>query len=277
MNQSHSTAEVARILGMQEAQVRELVRSGVCRPAHRGRRYAFSFQDLVVLRAAQGLLEEGIPGARVQRSLAAVDRGLPETRPLSSLRIYAAGRDVAVCAEGASWQPETGQLLLCFDAEELAVGVDEIRSDPVGEISPPATDATFQARTAFESALELDEDDPKAAADAYRRALALDPELVDAYVNLGRIVHRQGDPFAAEKLYDAALQRCPDDPVIHFNLALALEDECGGEDAIRHYQRAVELDPSFADAHFNLAGLCEQLGRRADAICHYGAHKKLTE
>ena len=277
MSRSHSTAEVARILGMREARVRELVRSGLCRPAHRGRRYAFSFQDLVVLRAAQGLLEEGIPAARVQRSLAAVVHGLPSRRPLSGLRIYAAGRDVVVCAEGASWQPETGQLLLRFDVEELAARVDEVRSEPVREPTAAGCVATSQARIAFERALELDEDDPKAAADAYRRAIELTPELVDAHVNLGRIVHEQGDAPAAQKLYLAALERCPDDPVIHFNLALALEDGHGREDAIRHYRRAVELDPSFADAHFNLAGLCEQLGRRADAIRHYGAYKKLIE
>jgi DNA-binding transcriptional MerR regulator len=72
-----STAEVSRILRMPEARVRALARAGLCRPARRGRRYAFSFQDLVVLRTAQGLIENKVPPARVRDALAALLRQLP--------------------------------------------------------------------------------------------------------------------------------------------------------------------------------------------------------
>jgi tetratricopeptide (TPR) repeat protein len=71
--------------------------------------------------------------------------------------------------------------------------------------------------------------------------LDLDPQLLDAYVNLGRLTHQAGDAREAARLY------------------------------------ALELDPDFADAHFNLAGLCERLGRKADALRHYQAYKKLTQ
>ena len=63
-----STAAVARILGFREARVREFVRLGLCRPARKGRRYAFSFQDLVALYAARGLLEQKVPSVRVRRA-----------------------------------------------------------------------------------------------------------------------------------------------------------------------------------------------------------------
>ncbi len=278
MSRTLSTADVARILGMREARIRELVRTGLCRPAHRGRRYAFSFQDLVVLRAAHGLLQRGVPAARVQRALATLVRELPGDRPLSGLRILADGRQVAVCDGDAAWQPETGQTLLSFATDELAERVDAARAVPVEQREPePPGDAALQARLAFERALELDEDDPKAAAEFYRHALELDPALTDACVNLGRIVHEEGDPIEAARLYGRALELCPDDPVVHFNLALALEDTSGVEPAVSHYERALSLDPTFADAHFNLAGLCEQLGRRAEALRHYRAYKKLTE
>ena len=77
MSRNLSTAEVARVLGLKEARIREWVRSGLCRPARKGRRYAFSFQDLVILRAAKGLLESGVSSARVRRALAALGRELP--------------------------------------------------------------------------------------------------------------------------------------------------------------------------------------------------------
>ena len=104
-----STAEVARLLGLRESRVRELMRSCLSRPVRtrRGRAYRFSFQDLVALRAAKALLEANVPPARVRRAIAVLVRELPADRPLSGLRIYADGRDVAVRHEGARWQPAT--------------------------------------------------------------------------------------------------------------------------------------------------------------------------
>ncbi len=274
MSRNLSTSEVSRILGMKESRIRELVRSGLCRPARLGRSYAFSFQDLVVLRAATGLIQQDVPPARVKRALFALVEQLPDDRPLSGLRVYADGGHVAVRDGSAAWHPETGQTLLGFDIDELAEQARDIRSapKPASEVEDPAA----QAQAEFERALDLEADDPAAACDAYSRALELDPDLVDAYVNLGRIAHSVGDSREAVRLYHRALEHSSDDPVIHFNLALALEDTRGAAAAAAHYERAIALDPCFADAHYNLAALCEQLGRKADALRHYHAYKKLS-
>ena len=275
MGRHLSTADAARILGLSEARVRELVRSGLCRPARAGRRYAFSFQELVVLRAAAGLLAKNVPMARVRRALAALVRELPPDRPLSGLRIWADGKRVAVRDGGAAWEPETGQTLLDFDLDSLAERVADLRK--VGERGERGESAQARALAEFERGLDLEDDDPAAACDAYGKALELDPNLVDAWVNLGRIAQASGSAAEAVRLYHHALERSPDDPVIHFNLALALEDARGAAPAATHYERALALDPSFADAHYNLAALCEKLGRKADALRHYHAYKKLTE
>ena len=73
MDRPLSTAEVTRLLGVDERRVREWVRSGLCRPLRHGRRYAFSFQDLVVLRAAKALLDSGVPSVRIRRAVAALE------------------------------------------------------------------------------------------------------------------------------------------------------------------------------------------------------------
>jgi len=269
-----STADAARILHLSEARIRELVRSGLCRPARDGRSYAFSFQDLVALRTAAGLLAQNVPMARVRRALEALARELPPERPLSGLRIFADGKRVAVREGGTSWEPETGQTLLDFGVDELAEQVADLRS--AGE-SRDAGDPRAQAEAEFERGLDLEDDDPAAACSAYGKALELDPNLVDAWVNLGRLAHQSGNAREAVRLYHHALERSPDDPVVHFNLALALEDSRGPGPAASHYERALELDPSFADAHYNLACLCEKLGRKTDALRHYSAYKKLTD
>jgi tetratricopeptide (TPR) repeat protein len=270
-----STADAARILGLSEARIREFVRSGLCRPARDGRRYAFSFQELVVLRTAAGLLAKNVPLARVRRALASLVTELPPERSLSGLRITASGKRVAVRDGGTAWEPETGQTLLDFGVDELAERVTELRAD--AEHANPSGDAKAQAVAEFERGLDLEDDDPGGACTAYGKALELDPDLVDAWVNLGRIAHQAGSAGEAVRLYHHALERSPEDPVIHFNLALALEDARGAAPAASHYEKALELDPSFADAHFNLAALCETLGRKADALRHYHAYKKLTE
>ncbi len=271
MSRHLSTAEVARILGSRAARVRELARAGLCRPTRRGRSYVFSFQDLVALRAAQGLFRRKVPAARVRRALSALIRELPEDRPISGLRIYADGRDVAVRDGAATWLPESGQTVLNFDVDELAERVEELAAAQ----EPHPVDAAARAQQEFQRALDKQDADPAAASAAYRRALELDPELVEAYVNLGRLTHQLGDAQEAARFYALALERSPDDPIIHFNLALALEDSRGAGPAAHHYERALRLDPDFADAHYNLAGLCEQLGRKADALRHYHAYKKL--
>jgi tetratricopeptide (TPR) repeat protein len=272
-----STTEVSRILGMRESRVRDLVRSGLVRPTRRGRGYAFSFQDLVVLRAAQGLLASHVPAARVRRALATLAAELPEGRSLSGLRIFADGREVAVRDGSSAWHPSSGQTVLDFEVDELAhrvEGLERSAKEPAG--APEAT-RRERARAAFERALDLEDEDPEAARDAYRAALDLDPGLADAYVNLGRLAQEGGDPREAARLYHLALERSPEDPIVHFNLALALEDLRAPERALAHYQRALSIDPDFADAHYNLAGLCEQLGREAEALRHYHAYKKLSD
>jgi tetratricopeptide (TPR) repeat protein len=204
---------------------------------------------------------------------------LPEGRPLSGLRIFADGREVAVRDGGAAWQPATGQIVLDFAVDDLASGLARLEREGAAADPPAASDpsAAAQARAAFESGLALEDVDPEGARDAYRRALALDPTLVDACVNLGRILHEAGDAREAVRLYEQALERSPEDPIVHFNLALALEDVDAVDAALAHYQRALALDPDFADAHYNLAGLCELAGRKAEALRHYHAYKKLTE
>ncbi len=271
MSRTLSTAEAARILGLSEARVRELVRGGLARPARRGRRYAISFQDLVVLRAARRLLEQRVPTARVRRALAVLARELPSQRPLSGLRLVADGRDVAVTDGQRTWQPETGQIVLDFRDEELAREVERVRQPPAPRVG------SAQARLDFERGLDLEDEDPKAAAAAYARALQRDPDQVDACVNLGRLRHEAGEAAEAVALYERALALAPDDPIVHFNLALALEDLRGPQAAVDPYERALALDPDFADAHFNLAGLCERLGRPSDALRHYRAYQKLLD
>jgi len=277
MDRTLSTAEVSRILGLGESRVRKMVRAGLCRPQRRnGRAYGFSFQDLVVLRTAHGLVAQSIPPARVRRALDALRKELPDGQSVSGLRIYADGRRVTVRAGKTSWEPETGQTVLNFGLDDLKRKVETL--DRAGKSkAAAAAGARFQrARDAFAHALEIEDHDPTAAIEEYREAIRLDRGLADAHVNLGRLLHQEGQPAAALASYRIAVELAPNDAVAHFNLGLALEDTEGAVAAESAYARCLEIDPAFADAHWNLAGICEDAGRKSEALRHYAAYRRLA-
>jgi tetratricopeptide (TPR) repeat protein len=273
---SLSTADVARVLSVPVARVRAFVRAGWCAPERRGRALAFSFRDLVVLRAAKSLYAARVPAARVKRALRALARELGAGRTLSGLRIAADGTRVVVHEAGARFEPESGQLLLDFSLDALAHEAARVTRAEVVPRRQPRDDPRALAERAFAEALALEERDPAAAMRAYRRALARDASFSDAAINLARLVHDAGRAREAVALYQAALAHAPSDAELHYNLALALEDARGAAAAIHHYEHALALDPSFADAHWNLAGLLEAAGRKQDALRHYRAYEKLT-
>jgi tetratricopeptide (TPR) repeat protein len=274
------TAEVARILNVSPHRIRELVRAGLCRPARRGRYYRYSFQDLVLLRTARGLLQQKIPGRRVRRALRELSKQLPHGRSATGVKIYADGAHVAVRYGSTAWHPHSKQMVFLFEVDQLARDARVVApAHPKGKT--PAVLHSERTRSAalwFERALLLEErHDVVGAASAYRRALDFDSSMADAYINLGRLVHQGGDPREAARLYHNALVHAPNDPIAHYNLALALEDQDHRQEAITHYEEAVNAAPDFADAHFNLSRLYERMSMHRQAVRHLLVYKKLTE
>jgi tetratricopeptide (TPR) repeat protein len=118
--------------------------------------------------------------------------------------------------------------------------------------------------------------DSAAAEDAYRRALDADPDLADAHVNLGRLLHEQGKLRQAEAAYLEGLDRCGPDATLLYNLAVLLEDLKQPQAAARSYRAALDAEPELSDAHYNLARLCANLGLQQEALRHWSAFRKLT-
>ena len=268
------TTDVARVLGVSPHRVRAMVRAGWARPDRTGRSFAFRFQDLVLLRTAHGLAAAHVPPRRLKRALAELLRQLPADRPLSGVRISAESGRVVVRDRDSLWQPESGQLLLDFSIDELTQKAAPTRAVRATGKVPAA--AGESAADWFDHAVSIEDDDPEAARAAYQRALELDPELADAYVNLGRMAHEAGDARTAARCYHHALKRDDVDPVTHYNLALALEDLDRDSEAAAHYSRAVALNPTFADAHYNLSQLLTRLGRKVEALRHLVRYRQIT-
>jgi len=101
-----------------------------------------------------------------------------------------------------------------------------------------------------------------AAADHYVRALWIDPDSLEARVNLGALRWRQGQHYEARRQFEEALRRHGEEPFVLANLGLLAREEGDLERASRHFERAIEIDPEEPVA---LLGLAEILTDHPDA------------
>lgn len=256
------------MLGLSAAQVRAYVREGFVKP-ERGARgeLRFSFQDLVLLRTAKGLMTAQIAPRRVKTALRKLRGKLPEGRELRSVHIRAEGDRIVVGEGGEQFEPESGQATFDFGTAELA-----------REAAPFAlVEQTEDAESWYERGCELEEDEPARAREAYAKAIELAPEHADARVNLGRLLHEAGETRAAAGQYREALEAEPASAVAAFNLGVALEDLGLWEESLLAYQQSLQLDPALADAHYNLFRIYEQRGQGAAALRHLRTYRKLVQ
>lgn len=272
----YTARDVAKLLGLTVDQVRSFARAGLVDPG-RGRRgeYRFSFQDLVLLRTAKGLLAERIPARTVRRSLQMLKERLPAGRPLTAVQIAAQGDRIVVRDGKTVWSPESGQIQFDFDVAKLAKKVAPLARRNAEEAMESEDD--LGAEDWFDVGCELEAGAPEQARDAYRRTLELDPAHADARLNIGRLLHESGQLNAAEAHYRMALDLRPDDATAAFNLGVCLEDLERFDAAAEAYQKAIDIEPTFPDPFYNLARLLERKGNQVAALKHLKTYRKLTE
>ena len=309
-DQHFSLREAARILEVPEARLRALARAGLLTSQHGPiGPLSFAFHDLLLLRTTKGLLESGVPMRQIRRIWVSLREQLSAELPLTSISIHTDGEQVVASDGRVRWRPESGQMLLDFEAREIVERAGEavdagsprvlalLDAEPAPGVASPdgrgtgpasgefvpqrapaagAGEAPPSAEDWYQTGCELEASGLERAREAYQRALELDPGLPDAHVNVGRLLHLGGEPGRAEFHYREAVRLAPDDPTPHFNLGVLLEEVGRRDEAVHAYRQAVLRDPDFADAHCNLALLLESLGRRQEAVRHLMAARQLS-
>jgi tetratricopeptide (TPR) repeat protein len=269
----YSVRDVARLFGFSSSRLRYWERSGfIKRSVQLGRQRFYSFEDLIGIRAAKDLLQEGIALQSVRKSVEALRSSLPHgARPLSSLRIMADGSALVVRGEEGTFEPATGQFRLDFEVRELRDDVVRILRRG-GRRSDLAV-----AHQHYLEGCRFDEDENgfERAEAAYRRAIDLDPSLANAFTNLGNLMYRRQRYEEAQNLYVRALQVDPEQPEAFYNLGFLLYDRGDVAGAVLNFRRALRSDPSFADAHFNLAMALTDAGLSGEARQHWEVYVRL--
>jgi tetratricopeptide (TPR) repeat protein len=271
---TYSTREAAQVVGLSEAAIRGCARAGFLAPVDGGVALRFGFRDLAVLKIVKALAEQGMPVRRIRRQLAALRRRLAPDMSLSELSIAAEGGHIIVRSARGPYQAETGQVL--FDFAGDAPGGEIARLEVHRQAEPLAPVPTLTSDEWFDRAVELEEQDPQAAIEAYKRALHLRPDCTETLINLGRLRAESGDTVGAAECFHEALRIDPRDATALYNLGVVAQDEQRDGEAIDLYRRALEIDASLAEAHYNLATLFDRRGDGHAAIRHINAYRKLT-
>ncbi len=271
----YSVKDVAKIFGLQEARLRYWAQTGFIGPSVRRRgRFFYTFRDLIGVRLAKELLDSGLTLQRVRRNLDALRTALPQVdQPLARLKICSDGDRVVVVDEDVVFQPESGQVVMDFAVSSL--------TSKLAEITPLSREpeSTVEQQSAYELFLQGCEaeagGDDRAAAAAYKQALAKDGALAAAHTNLGNTLYRAGKTAHARECYQAALELEPEQPEARFNLGNLLDDLGETELAIAELRHVCNRCPEFADAHYDLGLILARVGGIAQAQSHIERYLEL--
>jgi tetratricopeptide (TPR) repeat protein len=103
----------------------------------------------------------------------------------------------------------------------------------------------------------------------YREAIALQPNGADAYYNFGVLCYRLNRRAAAQAAFTKALEINPGHADAHNNLGVLLEQQGKLEEAARHFRNAIELRPDLRLARYHLGRIRANQGHYAEAIAQF--------
>lgn len=101
------------------------------------------------------------------------------------------------------------------------------------------------------------------------KAIAADPTLAQAHVNLISLYGRLGRTEEAEFHYRAALALKGSAAEAHYNYGVLKASARGEGDAIEAFRHALDINPFHAPSHNNLATLLAARGQLEEAVTHY--------
>ena len=225
-------------------------------------------------RVLERVLEETSAGAaahfRLGRLVAAEDSARAITHLEAAIRAEPDYREALYALASAyrlqgRHQEATAKLVLYENADPgqrrhypdpLIDAMESIRASSAQQVFNEGH--ALQARGDYEGALA-----------AYAAVLEIDPNYVQAHVNLVAVHGELGNYEQASQHYEQSVSLNPSISEAHYNYGVSLhfsEDYRGASDAFR---RALEINPQDPNTHANLATSLEELGRDTEASRHY--------
>jgi tetratricopeptide (TPR) repeat protein len=92
---------------------------------------------------------------------------------------------------------------------------------------------------------QIDQNDPSAAANYYKAAIALNPNFVNALYNLAIIV-TASQPLQAQNYYEQVIALQPNNADAHLNLGFIYNSQGNKTEAHKEFTKATTLEPSLS-------------------------------
>ena len=105
--------------------------------------------------------------------------------------------------------------------------------------------------------------------EAYRKAIAINPDCADTYNNIGNVLKDQGQLEEAIEAYNKGIKLKPDYAEAYSNMGIALQEQGKVEEAIAAYKRAMAIKPDFATTYNNMGFSLQKKGNLDEAIACY--------
>lgn len=115
----------------------------------------------------------------------------------------------------------------------------------------------------------LEREDWAAAADQFRKGLALAPTSAALHHRLGTALGMLGDRAAARSEFETAVRLSPDTFLAQYSLGLLLQEDGLHQEAIKRFQAALDVRPIYTPARLRLASSLRRTGRAAAALAEY--------
>ncbi|MDT5294762.1 MAG: hypothetical protein QOJ76_1642 [Acidobacteriota bacterium] len=106
-------------------------------------------------------------------------------------------------------------------------------------------------------------------AEAFRRALRIEPKLALAQINLAVALFNESDPEGARREAAAAAVLAPEAPQPYYILGLIAKSQNRPDDAIDAFRRVLRLDPDDVGANVGLGQVYAQQRKYAEAIAAF--------
>lgn len=246
---TYTADEICELTGVEPERLRRWEQLSLIRSSH-GR---YDFQDMVSLRTIADLVGRGVRPEVINKSFRGLAAVLPGTdRPLAQLQVVTENSETLLAELEECLITADGQMVMNFDE---ASGSDIPNLQLLDEEGELDSESWMERGQYFEEEERFEE-----AADAYRKAIALEPSCPESFYNLGNVLRALERPDAALEMFRLALALDPNLTEAWYNVADVLEEQGCIKEAIEHLNQTLDVTSTFADAYYNLALCHEKLG-----------------
>ncbi len=269
----YTTAMLAGLVGVSVAAIRRWTRRRHLEATEQLNRLAyFDFREATVAQRLSELLLSGKSLEEIDRLVDRLQRAFPEVeRPLAELPVIIEDGKLLV-RDGEELTEPSGQRLLDFEVTEEesnesseAITLEESNGSilAIPSVKEPVLDPKQQARDLQDEGRLIE------AIESWRLGMLSETPMADDHFALAELLYESGDITAARERYYAALELDPEYLEARVNLGCVLADSGDHELAIASFRGALEQYEPFADAHYHLAVLLDQVGESPTAELHW--------